>query len=390
MANQGLWLEGLVANGATSLPGHASILTGLGAQEHGAITNTHSLKVGAKTLAQDFARRGYRTAGVCRNQLISREAGFDRGFESYWSTDHPLTGQAPPELIALRIPLSQLGLKGSKADLTSRYGRAYLRRDGAPFFLFLQYLTCHTPYDDRHGWATGERVAAIRARYESGEWTNTTDYPLEEVAAFHARYLGSVYTADRILGELRETLRERGLAEDTVILVTSDHGENLAEHGHRRIGHHSGPFETSLRVPLVASVAPGDLPAAYRELTGQDRIAALALALATPETSPSSERDLDMILRKDRHFAFVESHAVLYDDSLKTVVDLQRPELGAQVFRWREDGRDRAPESVGPSDPRAQEIEQILRENQIREALNVEVELTPERERALRALGYIE
>jgi arylsulfatase A-like enzyme len=96
-----------------------------------------------------------------------------------------------------------------------------------------------------------------------GREFNAGLHPAEEVDWDRVRrlYAGDVHTADALLGALLRRLSERGLLDETVVIVTSDHGENLGDHG--LIDHQFGVFETLLAVPLVVR-APGLLPVGVR------------------------------------------------------------------------------------------------------------------------------
>ena len=125
--------------------------------------------------------------------------------------------------------------------------------------MFVNFLEAHLPYDPPEDYRAefledappGFVVTTNWAQQHNARSSMATDAELARAARF---YDGDVNMSDRYLGELLRQLREHGLYEDTVIIVTSDHGENLGDHGF--LDHQFGVFETLIEVPLVVR-APG-------------------------------------------------------------------------------------------------------------------------------------
>jgi arylsulfatase A-like enzyme len=138
----------------------------------------------------------------------------------------------------------------------------------APFFLFTNYMDTHRPYKPRPDLQRkhlGEQLSFRELRRLNEEvaypWEflkGVQDGSLSEadVETVRGLYAGEVETADEHLARLRETLEAEGILEDTLIIVTSDHGENLGEtdpRGLRRMGHEASVSDAVLRVPLLVS-----------------------------------------------------------------------------------------------------------------------------------------
>jgi arylsulfatase A-like enzyme len=130
----------------------------------------------------------------------------------------------------------------------------------------VNFLEAHLPYDPPAAYRQAhladlpqdDRVPARWANEFNAGLHRDEDVDWERVRRF---YRGDVAEADRLLGCLLELLRERGLVDDSVVIVASDHGENLGDHGW--VDHQFGVFETLLAVPLVVR-APGRLEAGER------------------------------------------------------------------------------------------------------------------------------
>jgi arylsulfatase A-like enzyme len=136
------------------------------------------------------------------------------------------------------------------------------RRDKRrPFFLFVNILEAHLPYDPPADFRKASLADLPPDDAVGTRWANEVNAGMhadERIDWGRVRrlYAGDVAEADRLLGEILEKLRSLGLYEDAVVIVTSDHGENLGDHGYT--DHQFGVFETLLAVPLVVR-APGRL-----------------------------------------------------------------------------------------------------------------------------------
>ncbi len=130
-----------------------------------------------------------------------------------------------------------------------------------PFFMFVNILEAHLPYDPPADYREAHLADLAEEDFVGTRWANEVNAGLhgsEQIDWKRVRrlYAGDVAEGDRLLGEIVEKLRSLGLYEDAVVIVTSDHGENLGDHGYT--DHQFGVFETLLAVPLVVR-APGRL-----------------------------------------------------------------------------------------------------------------------------------
>lgn len=240
-----------------TLSSHMSIFTGLHPEAHAVWKSTHTLDPGISTVAELASRAGYHNLGLVSNIWMKGVFGFDRGFDHYERISYGLTYA---ERINTR--LFEL-LDATGAD------------DERPLFVFLHYIDAHSDYqkegvnslpyysspeqldalgltatgtelcDDEGNCSTGFLTAANR----SGRAVDAATIDL-----ISELYLGGVRFLDRHIGELVRGLDERGLLETSVLIVTSDHGEEFREHG-RFV--HSQPYVESLAVPLLVRFPGG-------------------------------------------------------------------------------------------------------------------------------------
>jgi arylsulfatase A-like enzyme len=279
LAGQGVRFDLALATSSWTLPSHASLFTGRWPHEVG-VDWKSPLRDDMPTLAEYLASHGYDTAGFAANlEYCTRETGLARGFAHY--EDFPIdVYDAFSRYVALgrriEIPAWALALDmlmakcfGRWYDLVPRSNehaknaaqldRAFLRwlerrRDGRrPFFAFLNFNDAHSPYEvpDRSTPAFGLRPASWLDRQTLLYW-NVLDKA--KLTAHDVRMAADVYDdsiayLDQRLGMLLQELRRRGVLDNTIVIVTSDHGEHLGDH--LLFFHGCSLYRQLVHVPLV-------------------------------------------------------------------------------------------------------------------------------------------
>ena len=296
-----------------TVPTHASLFTGLHPFEHGAhsfdITalsdNVYALDGNAPTLAEVLGSGGYRTGAIVANQVyLAPELGLDRGFG-----DYSLARERAPEL--------------------SRRALTWIDAAGEPFFLFLNYLDTHRPYnvagsDGGHEAEPAQHPSVLLDRLH--DQVMVKGHPPEP--ALRAQVIGqydrSIENLDAALGQFFDALGERGLLENTWIVITSDHGEYFGEHG--LVEHSKDVYEEALAVPLIVR-APGQ-------------------ARGTLVDTPVSSVDLPRLIldgalpEHAEHWRAIfphapGSHGVLAQNYYSRPIDLLHPTIGPRLRRVR-------------------------------------------------------
>lgn len=231
-----------------TVPSHASLFTGQYPSQHGAVHGRFVLVPTAQTLAETLLEHGYQTAGFTCNAWLHARSGFHQGFELY-------------EEVYKRPDQSDKG-----ATVATRLVTDWLRSrrdDPRPFFLFVNYLEAHLPYDPPQsvrrlvGIDSSERMFTIdQAERIIVEQRNLSEAERDSIRSL---YLAEVAYVDDHLGRITEVLKEEGELDRSLLIVTSDHGELLGEH--RMSGHEFALYEELLRIPLLArypkSIPPG-------------------------------------------------------------------------------------------------------------------------------------
>jgi arylsulfatase A-like enzyme len=260
LAAEGTLFHHVWSNAPWTVPSHASIFTGLLPSQHGCTSRRPRLPEELPTLAGRLAAAGWQTAAFYSNPWLSdRATGLLRGFAVKDET--PLPGFFGGDK---RYPD---GDQGGKAVVASVQRWLRERSTGRPFFLFVNLLEAHLPYDPPADYRRRELADLSPDDWVSVNWGheyNAGRHPdaFVDWAKVRRLYGGDVNTADGLLGKLLEALRQEGVDGGTAIVVTSDHGELLGEH--HLIEHQFSVCETLLRVPLVIR-APDRLAPGVRE-----------------------------------------------------------------------------------------------------------------------------
>lgn len=281
-----------------TLPSHASIFTGT-APYAMSVDWEHPLPDSGATLAERFRAAGYRTGGFVANvAYTSAETGLSRGFAHYedyvphWSgliTSSSL-GRFFSNNPRLRQILGYYDILGRKtaAQLNARALR-WVREDSTrPFFLFVNYYDAHEPYlpaapfDTLFGSSAGRDLTHIRqlSAHIAGRAHKFSMTPAERDLELLA-YEQSITWLDSELGKLFDALgvRDSSAGRQTLVVVTSDHGEQFLENG--LFGHGNGLYMPSLHVPLLIAGPNVPSPGSRRtDVVSTSDIGATVLALA--------------------------------------------------------------------------------------------------------------
>jgi hypothetical protein len=225
-----------------TLPAHATMLTGRYPSSLSPNFSDQLYRL-APLLSTLLKTHGYRTAAVTGGGFVSKAFGADIGFDSFaqrnWDIDRS-RGDARPSNLADALQWIEAG--------------------AGPFFLFFHTYVAHVPYADRRFVADGEggRLADIY-KGKMTAWMDTNlrlncgriDLTDAEKQFLLALYDGGVAAADEMVAEVVAGLRRAGLLERTIIVITSDHGEEFWDHSNRAAFHGHTLYNELLRVPLV-------------------------------------------------------------------------------------------------------------------------------------------
>lgn len=271
LAREGVVFERAIAPAPWTLATHASLFTSKLPFDHDARLDFMKVDPEHRMLAEDFREAGYRTAAFTADGYVSATFGFGQGFEFYGETD-----ERDDDGLARTL------------DLAGRWIRGVGDR---PYFLFLHTYEVHSPYThaDRADPAVrgrlGDRFTNVEIEeIRAGRLTLTP----EERDWVRGLYDGDVAHADRLVGDFLETLRRDGLLDDVVLVVTSDHGDDLWDHSvERSPGHGHSLYQDLIHVPLFVRWPRGiATPARVGALVSLLDVAPTLLELAGLPASP--------------------------------------------------------------------------------------------------------
>jgi arylsulfatase A-like enzyme len=255
-ASECILYENAFATSSWTLPTHASLFTGLYPTQHGADDAHKYLEPKHITLAEYLNQHGYTTVAICYTPYVSAATGLDQGFSKF----NPLlkTRRAHVRARIQHYGSKLLSQGDAGARLTTRQIRATLEsaaKNAKPFFVFAHYAECHTPYRYPRAFQRflPPGTARIRAsRVNQNPWRQLANPGLmgtHEFESLAGLYEGALSYLDSQIASVIAALRELQLLDNTMVILTADHGENLGEHG--RIGHQYCLYDTLLHIPLL-------------------------------------------------------------------------------------------------------------------------------------------
>ncbi len=430
--------------GTWSLPSHTSMFTGFHVEEHGIRRARHRFT--GTTLWEEIP---HRTAVFSENMWITdMGVGLEDGFDQIFGQQNLLFQEGiDPGNFALaegqgqyveylrrclahdhpvKSILNGLYIKaawdypwllpdghvtGTPADVYTDHFTEWVDEDDEPWAACINYMDAHLPYEpegrfDRWDDGTARR---IQGDCDDQVWTfNSGDRPVWQMNGLEALYDGSIAQIDHELGRLRDALRDRGEWEDTLLIVTSDHGEGFGESSIVRpgaivTGHGAGIHEVQLHVPLVVKFPGQTEPETHDEvvsLTEIPRVVRAALdsewstdEFVTGEPVLASSHGLEEPM-EERARRFVDD-LWLYNGDYRALFADREDRVEKQVT-WRGDHEsvldvyDAQTARVRPDAPadRVAETFDDLRDAGVRESVE-EIDVSGATEQRLEDLGYM-
>jgi arylsulfatase A-like enzyme len=236
-------------------PAHASLFTGLYPPSHRTTQQYWRMGDDLTTVAEILSEHGYRTIGLVGNPMLSSEFNFHQGFAEYFQTWKASPRRGEEHSIPARLETSLATLPPEKS-----------------VFVFINFIEPHSPYTSS-GPFRNRFVSDPSIPITANDWTN--HYTGSSVFSdAELRHLGELYDAeilyaDHLVGRTIDILKANDRWENTVFVVTSDHGENIGDHGH--MDHVFSLYESTIKIPLIVRypklVSSGSTDAEPTQLT---------------------------------------------------------------------------------------------------------------------------
>ncbi len=269
LAAEGLRCSRAYSASCWTIPSHASLFTGQFPSQHRVDLDNRFLLPQTQTLAGYLKGLGYATACISSNNFVAGgvknlNQGFDLTVDvegDYPAGDSPLSRARR----LLQRRWRRLTARDRGARRATRLAREWTARQEGPFFLFMNYMDCHLPYRLKGPERYRYVPAAQRARVDRlpldpfAIMAGELELPEGGAAGLQALYDGCLHYLDGQVGALAALLKKHGLYENTLFILTSDHGESFGEKG--LFDHQYGLYEHLIRVPLVLRLPQGEQPA---------------------------------------------------------------------------------------------------------------------------------
>ncbi len=252
LKKEGMFFDTCISPAPLTPVSHACQLTGLNPYSHG-IRHFMRDKLKAKvvTLAQMLNRAGYATGGFVSSIPVNRHFGFDRGFDTFDDD----VGRERMKKFKGYTDQGGRTYSSRDAEETNRAAVGWIKQTVTaqkPLFVFVHYFDVHWPHQQVKGYDVDEE------RY-SGETLG---------------YASEVSYVDSQIGEIIKVLKNLGIYEETLFIVTSDHGEDLGDHGGKgslypqEFAHGWLLYDCTQKVPLIFK-----LPDSFQQANPQHSLA---------------------------------------------------------------------------------------------------------------------
>jgi arylsulfatase A-like enzyme/Tfp pilus assembly protein PilF len=366
IANRAYLFTNVIAQVPFTLPSHSTMLTGTYPVKHRVQENIGvKLDESAITLAEVLKENGYQTAGFIGALVLESGTGIEQGFDTF-------------DDAFVREDKVTEDRSGTQKDGVS-VKRSFMnwldhRQTNSPFFSFIHFYDPHTPYNP---------PAPFRP---------TENDP-------RALYRGELQYVDTIIGELVEDLSRRQLLNRTILVITSDHGEMLGEHGEN--GHGFYVYQEALRVPLLIALPDRSKGTSNEVLELVDLMPTVLDLLKIPVPKTVQGKSFAQHLTGKN-----SSSGFAYAESLTASLHFgAAPLLSMQDFRYKYiespqpelyDLKEDAQELNNIAEKRKEiankmktALQEFLSKNKDDSAKPAEREISPEQQEQLAALGYI-
>ena len=298
LAARGVVFEYAFANSSWTLPSHASLLTGRLPFEHKAdwwdpLDRTYP------TLAEVLAQRGYRTAAFAANtSYVTPEWGLARGFSHFEAYGSSLADDVVRTVYGRKLALNILphlgyfDIPGRKRafQVNEEFFRWFDGADGRPFFVMLNYFDLHDPYLTVDSFQSkfsdaDTRGDLVNFQFQPHTHRRKPSLTAKEIQVEIDSYDGCLAYLDAEIGRLFSELAKRGLDKNTLVIVTSDHGESFGNHD--LFGHGNSLYLETLHVPLILSW-PGKIPVGVRvpQIVSLHQIPSTVMELIGEDSTP--------------------------------------------------------------------------------------------------------
>src|SRR5687767_14995547 len=367
------------------MPSHAAMFTGLLPRASGVSQAPGETPMSCRPVLESHAdrflsevlrRAGYRTRGVSSNIWVSNASGYGTGFDEFRDV---MPNRAADMMSRKLKPRTRWALDALRARSDDGAGAAgqllrqwFTDRDERPNFWFVNLIECHSPYLPPKPWNDLPALDRVRAAEEARRHLTVMeiwrvcvaefDIPDDALERMRRLYDRSVRQLDAWVADTLTALDDAGQLDDTLVLITSDHGENFGEGD--LLGHAFSLDERLLHVPFIAS-GPGaprqmrslsELPRVVAEAAGmedhpwpRERVE-VALAQFDSPGEDDDPRKAELVERWGAAPAALANLSMTLDVAVRDGTKLVRRNDELQLFDLAEDPLEERPRAVSESE----------------------------------------
>jgi arylsulfatase A-like enzyme len=367
LAEQGVLFENAFSTSPWTKPSHASLLTGRYPHEHGADA-AWPLDGRYPTIGEALQTLGYRTGAFSANyETFNRISGLGRGFQHFEDffrsvsnmVAHTFYGRMAEYYLLHHALGLEYRIDRSRASGINRSVLRWIDEGrGKPFFALLNYYDSHAPYIPPQPYRSQfsqEREPGGRINTDWGMDHIYVPMTPEQLQGEVDAYDGAIAYVDDHIGKLLAELQRRGLTQNTLVVITSDHGESFGEHG--LLEHNNSLYREVIHVPLIfwwpgripagaritQIVTNAALPATLLDLIGGDEGAMFpGPSLAQLWEEPDVHRDWPYPLAEVAQIPWVPPQHLTSLGAMKSVLSpqwqyIEHEILGAELYDWQND-----------------------------------------------------
>lgn len=265
LASEGALFKNAYSTAVWTPPAHASMFTGLYPSQHG-VVGFKKLAPDIPTIAEVLSNNGYNTVGFVNNPAAGEFVGLDRGHQKFYEIWRGITTKnlfVRGIHFLYRNWLAILGIQDHGAQKTNKLLKKWLRSEAIkdrPFYIFIHHIEPHNPlnapYPFKKKFVTSKPFQAMDldklkkvAHNPLICYTDHIKLNQDEIDYLISMYDGEIAYVDKMVGEIIEMLRELQILDDTMIILTADHGEHFGEHN--LFSHVASLYEPIVHIPLI-------------------------------------------------------------------------------------------------------------------------------------------
>jgi arylsulfatase A-like enzyme len=233
LANEGIIFKNMLAQTSWTLPGTASILSGLYPKNHGANTSKDRLSEEINLLSEILGKHGYHSYAFVGNLYVTPVFGFDQGYKKFFS-----------------FPDLNLHTTSDKInDLLLKFIQQL--EDTSNNFIYVHYVDPHAPYipKEKHFSKSNKGIFSIDFFRSKAIYNMSEEMRSRVIEEMINAYDDEILFNDKMIGNLLQALKKKNMYSNSLIIITSDHGEEFFEH--EGLQHGRTLYEEQLNVPLI-------------------------------------------------------------------------------------------------------------------------------------------